>query len=123
MNLKITDAVSIITNKLEEWLKQLIELLPSLVIAIVVAVLFVFIARFTRNILDKVLGRVSHNKAVNNLLVTIAYVAVLTIGVLIALRVVALDGVVTSLLAGVGIVGLALGFAFKILLLTLFREC
>ena len=113
MDLQIADAVSIITSKLEEWLKQLIELLPSLVIAIIVAVLFIFVARFTRNVLGKVLGRVSHNKAVNNLLVTIAYVAVLAVGVLIALRVVALDGVVTSLLAGVGIVGLALGFAFQ----------
>ena len=113
MSLEITDAVGIITGKLEGWLKQLIELLPSLVIAIIVAVVFVFIARFARSLLSKVLGRVSSNKAVNNLLVTIAYVAVLAIGILIALRVVKLDGVVTSLLAGVGIVGLALGFAFQ----------
>ena len=66
-----------------------------------------------RNIGQKVLRRISHNHAVNNLLVTVIYVAVLTIGFFVALTIVGLDGAVTSLLAGVGIVGLALGFAFQ----------
>lgn len=113
MDFQIADAVSILTDKLETWLKQLIELLPNFVLAIVVAMLFFFVAKLVRNLAGKVLGRVSPNQAINNLLVTVIYVAVVAIGILIALRVVALDGAVTSLLAGVGIVGLALGFAFQ----------
>ena len=113
MNFQITDAVSLITKKLETWLEQFIVLLPNLVIAILVALLFVVIAKVIRNLAGKVLGRISHNHAVNNLLVTMIYVVVLTIGVFIALTIVRLDGAVTSLLAGVGIVGLALGFAFQ----------
>ena len=113
MSLQITDAIGLITEKLETWLRQLIVLLPNLVIAIIVAILFVVIARLARSLASKVLGRISHNHAVNNLLVTVIYVLVLTIGVFIALTIVKLDGAVTSLLAGVGIVGLALGFAFQ----------
>ena len=113
MDFQIADAVNLITEKLETWLEQFIRLLPNLVIAVLVAVLFFMVARLVRNVSGRVLRRISHNYAVNNLLVTVIYVAVLTIGVFVALTIVRLDGAVTSLLAGVGIVGLALGFAFQ----------
>ena len=113
MSFQITDAINLITEKLENWLKEFIVLLPNLVIAIVVALLFVMLARLVRSLISKILGRISHNHAVNNLLITMIYVIVLTIGIFIALTIVKLDGAVTSLLAGVGIVGLALGFAFQ----------
>lgn len=66
-----------------------------------------------RNVASRVLSRISQNRAVNNLLITMIYATVLTIGFFIALTIVELHEVVTSLLAGVGIVGLALGFAFQ----------
>lgn len=113
MDFQISDAVSLITGKLEAWLEQLIKLLPNLVIAVVVLLLFVLVAKLIRNGVSRLLGRISNNYAVNNLLVTLTYVIVLMIGAFVALRVVQLDGVVASLLAGVGIVGLALGFAFQ----------
>ncbi|MGB3848814.1 MAG: mechanosensitive ion channel family protein [Tunicatimonas sp.] len=113
MDIKIADAVTLITDKVETWLEQLIALLPNLVIAIVVTVLFVLLAKTIRNVAGKLFSRISQNRAVNNLLVTVIYATVLTIGFFISLTIVELDGVVTSLLAGVGIVGLALGFAFQ----------
>ena len=113
MSFQITDAITIITEKLETWLKDFIRLLPNLAIAIIVAILFVIIAKAVRNVVGRVLGRVSSNRAVNNLLVTIIYIIVLAIGVFISLTIVGWSDVVASLLAGVGIVGLALGFAFQ----------
>ncbi len=113
MDIKIADAVTLITDKIETWLEQLIVLLPNLVIAVVVTVLFVVLAKMVRNVAGKVLRRISQNHAVNNLLITVIYATVLTIGFFVALTIVGLDGAVTSLLAGVGIVGLALGFAFQ----------
>ena len=113
MNFEANNAVDLITGKLETWLEQLIKLLPNLVIAVVVLLLFVLIAKLVRNGVGRLLGSISSNQAVNNLLVTVTYVAVIMIGGFVALRVIELDGVVTSLLAGVGIVGLALGFAFQ----------
>ncbi len=113
MDLQIADAISLITDKVEAWIKQIITILPNLVIAIVVAVLFVLLAKLVRNLAEKLLDRVSNNRAVNDLLVTVIYAAVLIVGGFVALSVVGLHTVVTSLLAGVGIVGLALGFAFQ----------
>lgn len=59
------------------------------------------------------LDRVSDYRQVNNLVATLTYVAVMITGVFIALGVVNLDRTVATLLAGIGIVGLALGFAFQ----------
>ena len=48
-----------------------------------------------------------------HLVKTVIYVLILGIGLFAALSVLNLDGTVTSLLAGAGIIGLALGFAFQ----------
>ena len=113
MNFQIQNAVTLITDKLETWLKEFIVLLPNLVVAIVVVLTFYLIAKLIRNVAHRVLGKVSRNQAVNNLILTIVYTGVVVIGFFIALEIMKWDGAVTSLLAGVGIVGLALGFAFQ----------
>ena len=113
MNFQIQNAVTLITDKLETWVKDFIVLLPNLVVAIVVVLIFYLIAKLIRNVAHRVLGKVSRNQAVNNLILTIVYAGVVVIGFFIALEIMKWDGAVTSLLAGVGIVGLALGFAFQ----------
>jgi len=59
------------------------------------------------------LSRVTENKTVTSLIQTVIGVMVLGVGVFVALSILNLDGAVTSLLAGAGILGLALGFAFQ----------
>nr|WP_262919000.1 mechanosensitive ion channel family protein [Tunicatimonas sp. TK19036] len=98
---------------MEGWLQTLITMLPNLVVAVIVVVLFFLIARLVRNLAHRLLSKVSQNEAVNNLLVTLLNVAVISAGFFIALSILDLAEVVAALLAGVGIVGLALGFAFQ----------
>jgi len=112
----ITDfqrAFNLLSNKLVRWVQQFILLLPNLLIALVILVVTYFVARLARRIVSNVLPRVSHSVTLNNLVETIAYVGVLLIGTFFMLEVLSLDKTVTSLLAGVGIIGLALGFAFQ----------
>ncbi len=99
--------------KLEEWIEALILLLPNFVAAVLIVVVAAVIARLVRRGVHGVLSRASSYTTVNNLLATIAYAVVLAVGVFVALGVVGLDKAVTSLLAGAGIIGLALGFAFQ----------
>ena len=61
----------------------------------------------------RALARVSSHAELNGLLATVASLVVLVTGLFVALGIVGLDKTVTSLLAGVGIIGLALGFAFQ----------
>lgn len=111
--MEIEGIYELLTGKLETWLNTTIEMLPNLVVALLVVIVFYVIAKVIRNFVEKVLSRVTTNKTVTGLIQTILGVFVIGIGIFIALSILNLDGMVTSLLAGAGIIGLALGFAFQ----------
>ena len=111
--INFSQALQKLIDKLTGWVQTAIVSLPNLVIAILVFVLFYFGAKLASRLLGKALSKVSRNRQVNGLVTTLVYVAVIIIGAMTALSILNLTGVVTSLLAGVGIIGLALGFAFQ----------
>ena len=102
---------------LRSWWDGFFEMLPALVLAVLIVIASAFLARLVRRAVEGLLHRTTDRapqaKNVVGLLATLAYVAVLAVGTFIALTVLDLDGVVTTLLAGAGVVGLALGFAFQ----------
>ncbi len=100
-------------DKLIGWVGEAILLLPNFVAAVLAVVVFWLLAKLARRIVSRALERFSSYRAVNRLLATIAYVVVLAAGVFVALGLLGLDKTVTSLLAGAGIIGLALAFAFQ----------
>ncbi len=102
-----------ILEKIAGWIDGFVLALPNLLGATVVAIAFILASRIVRRVVRRALGRVSSYTQVNELLATVASLAVLVTGLFVALGVVGLDKTVTSLLAGVGIIGLALGFAFQ----------
>ena len=115
--LDVSDAAVGLVAKLEGWFEGFVALLPNLVVAVLIVVAAAFLARLARRVVTALLHRVTEHapqaRNVIELLGTLAYVVVLAVGAFLALRVIGLDGVVTTLLAGAGIVGLALGFAFQ----------
>ena len=102
-----------ILEKVAGWIEGFVLLLPNLLVAILVALAFALAARLVRGIVRRALARVSSHAELNGLLATVASLVVLVTGLFVALGIVGLDKTVTSLLAGVGIIGLALGFAFQ----------
>lgn len=109
----LNNAFSLIVDKLGTWIRGAIAYLPNLVVAVIVVLLFVTLARMARDAVRRVSSAVTDNRQIRQLLATLTYVAVIAIGLFTALSILDLQGVVTSLLAGVGIIGLALGFAFQ----------
>jgi small conductance mechanosensitive channel len=109
----IEKAWNLLVGKLVGWIRQLILLLPNLTIAVLVVVVSWLAARLVRSLAQRLLGRISHSPAVNRLLAQAFFVATLAAGVFVSLGILGLDKTVTSLLAGAGILGLALGFAFQ----------
>jgi len=107
------DAYELLVEKLSNWLDSAIQMLPNFAIALFVLIIFYAIGKIVRKSVNKVLKSVTDNKTIVNLLESILSFAVLAIGVFIALSILNLDGAVTSLLAGAGVIGLALGFAFQ----------
>ncbi len=110
---KIKDAVSKLVEKLESWLDGLITMLPNLVVAVLILFLVIFLARLLRNIIRRPLSRMIANPTITNTISSMVHLAIILTGFFIALDILDLDKAVTSLLAGVGIAGLAFGFAFK----------
>jgi len=109
----INASFNLVVGKIEEWARTLIEMLPNFVVAILAMILFYVLARVARKLVDKGLKRLSTGNAVSNLMANVVYFAVIIAGLFVALGILKLDKTVTSLLAGVGIAGLALGFAFQ----------
>ena len=112
-----SQTAGILVGKLTEWYEGAVALLPNLVIALVIVIAAAVVARVVRGVVTSLLHRVTERapqaRNVVDLLGTVAYVLVLAAGTFVALGVLNLDGIVTTLLAGAGVVGLALGFAFQ----------
>lgn len=105
--------MQLIQGKLERWGVYAIRMLPNLVVAIIILAIFVLIARLVKRFSEKILGRLSHRESLSGLASAILYTIVIGVGIMVSLEVLNLDKAVSSLLAGVGILGLALGFAFQ----------
>ena len=107
------DGIVRVRSKLDAWAHTIWDLLPNIVVALVVFTAFIVAAKLARKLVRRTLGRWSKNAEVNQLLATTVRFALVCAGLFVALGILELDKTVTSLLAGVGVVGLALGFAFK----------
>jgi len=109
----MNEAYQLVTGKLESWLSTAIEMLPNLALAFLVLIVFYVLGRMLRKFVRTLLEKATTNKTVIDLAETVMSVLIIGIGVFFALSILNLDGTVTSLLAGAGIIGLALGFAFQ----------
>ena len=110
---EISNAAAFIANKFYQWGLDTLELLPNLIVAILLILLFVLLARMVRRGVIRLLSRFMQNEAVVKLIAKLAYIFVFAIGILISLEVLHLERTVTSLLAGIGVIGLGLGIAFQ----------
>ncbi len=113
MNFNLRKAADILYDKLESWLEALTAMLPNMVVAVLVIIIFFIIAKILRMMSSRLFNRMSDKTAINSLFSTIVYLITIGIGLMMALIVLHLEQTVTSLLAGAGIIGLALGFAFQ----------
>ncbi|MFW6275609.1 MAG: mechanosensitive ion channel family protein [bacterium] len=109
----INNAYNLITEKIAGWVNTFISMLPNFVVAVLLLVVFYLIARLTVGFFSKTIFRFTSNVAVKKLIASLTRITIMTIGLFVALGILELDKTVTSLLAGVGILGLAIGFAFK----------
>lgn len=109
----INNAYELIVDKLTLWLKELIRLLPNIALAAIILVVGLYIAKWAKNLAGRGFRKMVHNEALTNLFRSTVHLFLIGVTVFIALSLLQLDKAVTSILAGAGIVGLALAFAFQ----------
>lgn len=111
--LNLENAVSLLSEKIETWYELAVKSLPNLFVAIVILIAFFYLSKLNKILVRKFIGRVTHSEALTGLLETLAFIITFIIGLFISLEILNLDKTVTSILAGAGVIGLALGFAFQ----------
>lgn len=111
--MKFETAYEKLVQKLWGWVESFIEMLPNLAVAILVLVLAWVLSIAGVAATRRAMNRLRVRPSIESLVTTILRITVLLTGLMIALGILNLDKALTSVLAGAGIVGLALGFAFQ----------
>ncbi|PKL78862.1 MAG: mechanosensitive ion channel protein MscS [Ignavibacteriae bacterium HGW-Ignavibacteriae-4] len=109
----LSNAFNIIYNKVNGWWETSVSMFPNFVVAIIVLTVFFVVAKYIKHLLKKFFQKFYGESVVINLFSNVIYLTVITAGLFVALDILDLDKTVTSMLAGLGIIGLALGFAFQ----------
>ncbi len=100
-------------EKLRGWLEGFVDMLPNLAVAVLVLLVFWLVAMAAVAATQRALTRLNTRPSIRGLIATVLRISILFTGLMIALGILNLDKALTSILAGAGIVGLALGFAFQ----------
>jgi small conductance mechanosensitive channel len=109
----IEEAFSKLWDKLDGWLDAIILKLPNVAMAILVMVVFYFLAKGIRKVFKKyILNKISQ-VSIQDILAKTIFLTIVLIGFFIALGVLELDKILTSILAGAGVIGLAVGLALQ----------
>lgn len=103
----------LLQDKLVNWFDGAVELLPNILIAVVILVLGFAIGSIAGKVARKFISKTIDSTVVVNLLAAIIKILIIAVGFFITLDLIGLQKAVVSLLAGAGIITLAMGFAFQ----------
>ena len=107
------EEIQLIGSKLSGWYEALIIMLPNIILALIVGILIFFISKGIRILLKRYILARWQNEELKTIFAKVMQIIVISLGLIFALSIVNLDKTVTSILAGVGIAGIAIGFAFQ----------
>ncbi|MDC6389030.1 mechanosensitive ion channel [Maribacter sp. PR1] len=113
MNEKFSEAWSKMIEKLEDWFDALILNLPNIIIAIVVFGFTVIISRYISKGVARLLEKTKLQASMRSLLSKIASIAIVLLGLFLVLGILNLSKALNTVLAGAGVVGLAVGLALQ----------
>jgi len=105
--------VSLLYTELTTWARYGVRLIPRFALAVFILTLAIIVSRWISRWVCAGLTRISNNQSLVALSGSVARVLVMALGVFIALGILGLEKTVTSLLAGAGVLALAVGFAFQ----------
>ncbi|MEJ7829335.1 MAG: mechanosensitive ion channel [Segetibacter sp.] len=109
----LNKAYQLIVDKLSAWLKEFIRLVPNIALAVLILVIGLMVAKWIKKLSVRVFHKLIHNETLAGLFSSVVYLFSVGVLIFIVLSVLNLDKAVTSVLAGAGILGLALAFAFQ----------
>ena len=107
------DTVNILLRQLVRMWQGFVAAIPSIIIAVAIIMLTWLAARYAKRIADRLTAQVNLRPSLKELIDTIVSIAIWIVGLLIAATVVLPGLTPASLVAGLGIGTIAIGFAFQ----------
>ncbi|MBU2929046.1 mechanosensitive ion channel family protein [Winogradskyella psychrotolerans] len=113
MKEQFNTALGNLMDKLIGWFNTIIESIPNLILAILVMVAAYFSAKYISRLVVKIANKRIEQDSIKSAISRVTAVVVVSLGLFVALGVLNLGKALTSLLAGAGVVGLAIGLALQ----------
>ncbi len=110
LDINVTESLM---GQLESYLTSFIQSLPNIALAVVILVVVWLLAKTAKRVLAKALGAAHVRQALIDLSQTLAGIAIWVLGILITMSVLFPSVKPSSVLAALGVGGIAIGFAFK----------
>ncbi|MHA6333500.1 mechanosensitive ion channel family protein [Qipengyuania sp. CAU 1752] len=107
------NALATLQDQLVSMGEGLVRALPNIVIALLILLLTWFVARFAVKIADRITGKSEIRPSLKNLVDTVVRLVIWIVGLMVALTVVMPGLTPASMIAGLGIGAVAIGFAFQ----------
>jgi len=120
MEEQFTSTLQTLQETLLEWYTSLISSIPNVVVALIVLMIGLFLARYVRKGSQRALKGMTKNKALTNLGTSLSTAIFFGVVLFIILGILNLDTVLTTALAGAGVLGLAVGLALQDPMINLF---
>lgn len=117
---QISESITNLKEKLQGWLDTIIVMLPNLLLALLVLVIGWLLTKIIKRWVEKIIRRFTSHESVVRLGTNVFTVVFVVLIIFLALTILDLDKILTSLLAGAGVLGLAIGLALQDPLINLF---
>jgi len=113
MKEQFNTALGNLVDKLQGWFNAIIENIPNFILAIAVMISTYYAAKYISKLTGKLVSKRVQQASIKNAIARVSAVIVVALGLFMALGVMNLGKALTSLLAGAGVVGLAIGLALQ----------
>jgi len=98
---------------LENWANAFIEYLPNFILALLCLIFFVFLAKYVSKLLRKILNKTKAQESIKVISAKILRISIILIGFFIALGILDLNKVLTTVLGAAGVISLVIGLALQ----------
>ena len=110
---QLSEAYNLLIDKLEGWFNIIVTNIPNLILAIIVLFAAYFVSKYVNKYVSKLMARRVEQNSITNMVGRISAVVIVLAGLFLALGILNLSKTLTSLLAGAGVAGLAIGLALQ----------
>lgn len=109
----IKETIDVFWHTMGTWTNAFVMKLPNFIMASLVMFCFYFLARASKKIVQNFLLHKIAQKSIQEITGKIVFIVVLFVGFFISLNILGLNKLLTSVLAGAGVLGLAIGLALQ----------